>query len=439
MKQSYSEYFRSIDTHSPVSPEFRIRTVSGATLSLLTLLLIGHLIRSEYRYNLSPTYLDTVRVMPQSPDGLEVEFDIDFHHIPCALLATDANDPTGQSQTMHIDKKHRVWKHRLDKNGGTIGRRSRFELGGTLTSEDQLGTLAKAKEQRRTGGSLEDSLEEMRKLDGKQQPPEVGTDEEADDEEECGDCYGAGEADECCNTCDDVKRAYRRKQWHIQDITTIVQCAHLVRADAEEGEGCNLHGFIALSTGGGNLHFAPDRQWEREGDKKSGGLMMMGGFLDFSSIIDMFNEQFEQFNVSHTVNTLRFGGPVPKRMRSSINATSQLEGAVRTVTDGYGMFQYYLQVVPTVHRFLNGTVIETFQYSVTEHTRHVDPGSNRGLPGVFFFYEVSALHVTFEEYRRGWVHFFTGVCAAVGGAFTVMGMVDRKLHDWRGRNGVSLG
>ena len=323
MKQSYSDYFRSIDTHSPVSPEFRIRTVSGATLSLLTLLLIGHLIRSEYSYNLSPTFLDTVRVMPQSPDGLEVEFDITFNHIPCALLATDANDPTGQSQTMHIDKKHRVWKHRLDKDGRTIGRKSRFELGGTLTSEEQLGTLAKAKEQQKTGGTFQESLEEMRKLD-----------EEVDDEEECGTCYGAGEAGECCNTCDDVKRAYRRKQWHIDDISTITQCAHLVRADKEEGEGCNIHGFIALSTGGGNLHFAPDRQWEREGDKKSGGLnMLMGGVFDLNSIIEIFNEQFEQFNVSHTVNKLRFGAPIPKRMRSSINTTSQLEGAVRTVTD----------------------------------------------------------------------------------------------------------
>lgn len=29
--------------------------------------------------------------MPQSPDGLEVEFDVTFPHIPCALLAVDAN------------------------------------------------------------------------------------------------------------------------------------------------------------------------------------------------------------------------------------------------------------------------------------------------------------------------------------------------------------
>jgi hypothetical protein len=40
--------------------------------------------------------------------------------------------------------------------------------------------------------------------------------------------------------------------------------------------------------------------------------------------------------------------------------------------------------------------------------------------GVFFFYEVNALHVEFEEYRREWKHFFTGVCMAVGGAFTCL-------------------
>lgn len=147
---------------------------------------------------------------------------------------------------------------------------------------------------------------------------------------------------------------------------------------------------------------------------------------------------FEQFNVSHTVNQLSFGPYMPPNVRRSLNLTSQLNGVTRTVTDGYGMFQYYLQVVPTVFRFLNGTSYETYQYSVTEHTRHVDPGSNRGLPGVFFFYEVSALHVEFEEYRRGWTHFFTGVCAAVGGAFTVMGMLDRRVFEWKDRSGGAL-
>ena len=85
-------------------------------------------------------------------------------------------------------------------------------------------------------------------------------------------------------------------------------------------------------------------------------------------------------------------------------------------------------MVPTLYRFLNGTTIQTNQYSVTEHLRHVNPGSGRGLPGVFFFYEVSPLHVEIrEEYHKGWVAFFTSVCAIVGGVITVMGMLDQLL------------
>jgi hypothetical protein len=92
----------------------------------------------------------------------------------------------------------------------------------------------------------------------------------------------------------------------------------------------------------------------------------------------------------------------------------------------------FLQVVPTLYRYLNGTTIQTNQYSVTEHLRQLSPGSNRGLPGVFFFYEVSALHVVIEETQRGWIQFFTSVCAIVGGVVTVMGMLDQLIYSKTG-------
>ena len=70
------------------------------------------------------------------------------------------------------------------------------------------------------------------------------------------------------------------------------------------------------------------------------------------------------------------------------------------------MYQYYLQVVPASYKKLYSDKfrrksIETHQFAVTEHLRHVNPGSNRGLPGVYFFYELSPLHVEVEETRRG--------------------------------------
>jgi hypothetical protein len=85
-----------------------------------------------------------------------------------------------------------------------------------------------------------------------------------------------------------------------------------------------------------------------------------------------------------------------------------------------------------LYQYRNGTSIQTFQFSVTEHLRHIAPGSSRGLPGIFFYYEVSPLHVVIREgYRKGWVAFFTSVCAVIGGVVTFMGLLDQLLFTTR--------
>ena len=99
-----------------------------------------------------------------------------------------------------------------------------------------------------------------------------------------------------------------------------------------------------------------------------------------------------------------------------------------------------LQIVPTLVKFKNGTSIQTNQYSVTEHLRHVNPGGGRVLPGVFFFYEISPLHVEIvEDYRKGYLGFFTSVCAIVGGVVTTMGMLDQMLYSRKTRNSRGQG
>ena len=89
------------------------------------------------------------------------------------------------------------------------------------------------------------------------------------------------------------------------------------------------------------------------------------------------------------------------------------------------MHQYYVKVVPTVYSYLDGSTREVWQYSVTEHVRHVTPGSGRGLPGVFFFYEVSPLVAEFEERRQGWRALLTGLAAIVGGVHAPAALVAR--------------
>ena len=48
---------------------------------------------------------------------------------------------------------------------------------------------------------------------------------------------------------------------------------------------------------------------------------------------------------------------------------------------GSAMYQYFVKIVPTIYESLDGNVINTNQFSVTEHTRMLPPGDKSGLPG----------------------------------------------------------
>ena len=251
---------------------------------------------------------EKVHVNATSPVGLDVEFDISLHKVPCSLLNIDANDPAGQTQSLHLDRKHHIWKHRIKRNPESgkiqfLSQASKLEQGSTLLHEE----------------SLKDELQKLVK---------DSSDEEEEVEDECGSCYGAGDEGECCQTCDDVKRAYKRKGWHLTAavMKSITQCSKEKQVKEDDDEGCNVHGIVALDSGGGNFHLAPGRDQERS--------------VDASQVINIFDlliKTFEQWNVSHTIHKLRFGDEYPGHVH-------QLDGQTRNVEDGYGMYQYYFKV-----------------------------------------------------------------------------------------------
>jgi hypothetical protein len=44
--------------------------------------------------------------------------------------------------------------------------------------------------------------------------------------------------------------------------------------------------------------------------------------------------------------------------------------------------------------------------------------------GVFFLYDLSPIKVRFEEKQRSFAAFLTGICAIIGGIYTVSGILD---------------
>ena len=127
----------------------------------------------------------------------------------------------------------------------------------------------------------------------------------------------------------------------------------------------------------------------------------------------------EAINVSHVVHSISFGEPYP-------NMVNPLDNTPKMVYEGSGYFQYYLKIVPTIYENRDGTTLHTNQFSYTELFRTTHELDK--LPAVYFHYELSPIMARTSEERRAFSNLLTGLCAVVGGVFTVASMVDSSLH-----------
>jgi hypothetical protein len=226
----------------------------------------------------------------------------------------------------------------------------------------------------------------------------------------CGPCYGAElQAKQCCNTCDDVREAYRKKGWAFTPSDDIEQCyAEILERKMKyaKKEGCNLHGHFLVNKVAGNFHFAPGRTFMRA----------------HTQIHDYTPYELEHFNTSHVIHSLGFGEYYPG-IHNPLDTTSKL------VTDGSALYQYFVKVVPTIYEYSDGRQIVSNQYSVTQHMRPKNEQHPHVVPGVFFMYDLSPIMVHIKEESRSFIHFLVSVCAIIGGVFTVSGLLDSMVFN----------
>eukprot|EP00993_Chasmostoma_nieuportense_P001084 NODE_1996_length_1312_cov_30.202532_g1899_i0.p1 GENE.NODE_1996_length_1312_cov_30.202532_g1899_i0~~NODE_1996_length_1312_cov_30.202532_g1899_i0.p1 ORF type:complete len:391 (+),score=125.30 NODE_1996_length_1312_cov_30.202532_g1899_i0:82-1254(+) len=367
---------KTLDVFPKTLDEFKERTFAGASISILSLICIVVLVLSEVRDSLEITQIHDLYVDTEAYGKIPIHLNITFPHVPCDGLHLDAMDGFGESQ---LDVEHRIHKTKMDRQGNPLS----AEMASKLGSETEAEVSA-----------LKDAIVSKK----------IGT--------YCGSCYGAeANPTDCCDTCDSVKEAYRKKGWAVSPNNNVEQCLRdrLERQiRATSNEGCNIQGHLVVNKVQGNFHFAPGKAFQQAG----------------SHLHDFLETEVEAFNTCHTIHTLRFGEVYPGH-------ANPLDGYAKTAAaDCAGLHQYFIKVVPTIFTPLDGPDVYTNQYSVTEHFKAIEPHSSAMVPGVFFIYDLSPIMVEIRESRshRSMLHFLTNLCAIIGGVFTVAGILDRILH-----------
>ncbi|GAA0157164.1 hypothetical protein LIER_14488 [Lithospermum erythrorhizon] len=360
---------RNLDAYPKINEDFYSRSLSGGVITLVSSLVMLLLFFSELRLYFHTVKETTLLVDTSRGEKLHINFDITFPATRCSLLSVDSMDISGEQ---HLDIRHDIFKKRIDPQGNVIE-----------VKPEGLGAQKIEKPLQRHGGRLDHN------------------------ETYCGSCYGAEMSDhDCCNTCEEVREAYQKKGWGMTNTDLIDQCKRegfIQRIKDEEGEGCNLHGSLEVNKVAGNFHFIPGK----------------GLHQSTFNLFDLMALQAESYNITHRINKLAFGPSIP----GTINP---LDGVSWVQHNPHGMYQYFVKVVPTIYTDIRGRIINSNQFSVTEHYKSVEEGQT--LPGVFFFYDLSPIKVTFKEEHVSFLHFVTNVCAIVGGIFTVAGIVDSFVY-----------
>lgn len=371
-----------LDAYPKVNEDFFTKTMSGGIITIVSSVVMILLFLSELRLYLITNTHHELTVDTSRGEQISINVDVTFPKIPCSWLSLDAMDISGE---LHLDVDHDIYKQRIGANGVPVTEAVKHDVHSTKKVV----------------------VDEVKNVT-------------------CGPCYGAEMMEgQCCNTCDEVRAAYRKKGWALTNVDHIEVCKHdsyLQSIKEELGEGCRMWGRLDVNKVAGNFHFAPGRSYQQ-------GNMHVHDLAPF----DGLNMDF-----THTVNVLSFGQSYPGKKDPLNGVTVVQKPATPKKTEAggptaapqitTGMFQYFLKVVPTIFTDVSNSTISTNQFSVTENYRESQAASGRSLPGVFFFYDLSPIKVKIVEKKSSALHFLTNVCAIVGGVFTVSGIIDAFVY-----------
>lgn len=176
-----------------------------------------------------------------------------------------------------------------------------------------------------------------------------------------------------------------------------------VWTETETHEGCNLFGYLDVSRAPGTLHVSPHSARHS---------------FDFTAV-----------NTTHHIDHLSFGLELTTRERRRLPAEvvrqlTTLDGYSFIATEKHETQEHHVNIMPTSFGPPGDTnPIETYQFTATSHGRTRDT-----LPSLLISYDVSPIHAHIVQTSEAFSDFLVSLCAIVGGAVSVFGIVDGLLY-----------
>jgi len=172
--------------------------------------------------------------------------------------------------------------------------------------------------------------------------------------------------------------------------------------ESETHEGCMLFGYMDVSRAPGTLHVSPHSPRHS---------------FDFSNV-----------NTTHFIDHLSFGMELSSYNRNNLPQSVRrhllpLDSAMFATTKPHETMEHHVNIVPTSFSKPGQEVpIETYQFTVTSHSRTKDT-----LPSVLISYDVAPIQVQIELRKEPLVNLVVSLCAIVGGAYSIFGVLDGFL------------
>ncbi|KAG5453770.1 Endoplasmic reticulum-Golgi intermediate compartment protein 3 [Clonorchis sinensis] len=265
-------FWCQFDAFAKPLKDFRVQTVSGALVSILSSVVILFLFFSELIAYTTPQAKQEIVVDIDRGRKLSIELDVSYLFIPCTMLNLDTMDSTGEQK---IDVSQQIYKTRIDSTGSPI----------SATRRD----------------------------DGNPSKGQVVT----KGPDYCGSCYGAeSETRKCCNTCKEIQLAYQERHWVVKNLSVFEQCREEQWDDtlANLGsEGCRIQGSLQVNKVAGSFHITPGNSYAS----------------DQVHVHNLQGFDGQKLNMSHKIDKLAFGNMYPGQ-------TNPLDGTTMNVVEhGY--------------------------------------------------------------------------------------------------------